>query len=160
MQHLEKGHQVIRSLPPCLDLERPVFGFLKPESTSSTFESFFVPFPDPGGADVTQDALCDPCPEEIISRRLSEQSRFAYAALCGISLGQLFAGPENRWDGQRQKYHVDVLSVSTSEPGRCSLWWRALFIPSIASGTFIITKTNKKKRLFLLFPSGNSSVEW
>ncbi|XP_003963036.1 transmembrane and coiled-coil domain-containing protein 4 [Takifugu rubripes] len=51
--------------------------------------------PDPGGADTTQDALCDPSPEEIISRQLSEQSRFAYAALCGISLGQLFTGPEN-----------------------------------------------------------------
>lgn len=51
---------------------------------------------DPGGADARQDALCDPSQEEIISRQLSEQSRFAYAALCGISLGQLFPGPENR----------------------------------------------------------------
>ncbi|XP_068997136.1 transmembrane and coiled-coil domain-containing protein 4 isoform X2 [Embiotoca jacksoni] len=31
----------------------------------------------------------------MISRQLSEQSRFAYAALCGVSLGQLFTGSEN-----------------------------------------------------------------
>ncbi|XP_038145789.1 transmembrane and coiled-coil domain-containing protein 4 [Cyprinodon tularosa] len=35
-------------------------------------------------------------PEDIISRQLSEQSRFAFAALCSVSLGQLFAGSENR----------------------------------------------------------------
>uniref|UniRef100_A0A3P8PRD0 Transmembrane and coiled-coil domains 4 n=1 Tax=Astatotilapia calliptera TaxID=8154 RepID=A0A3P8PRD0_ASTCA len=34
-------------------------------------------------------------PERIIGRRFSEQSRFAYAALCGVSLGQLFPGSEN-----------------------------------------------------------------
>ncbi|XP_030280232.1 transmembrane and coiled-coil domain-containing protein 4 [Sparus aurata] len=51
--------------------------------------------PDPGGAGTTQDAPRDQNPEEIISRQLAEQSRFAYAALCGVSLGQLFTGPEN-----------------------------------------------------------------
>uniref|UniRef100_A0A671Y1T8 Transmembrane and coiled-coil domains 4 n=1 Tax=Sparus aurata TaxID=8175 RepID=A0A671Y1T8_SPAAU len=50
---------------------------------------------DPGGAGTTQDAPRDQNPEEIISRQLAEQSRFAYAALCGVSLGQLFTGPEN-----------------------------------------------------------------
>uniref|UniRef100_A0A665VCB2 Transmembrane and coiled-coil domains 4 n=1 Tax=Echeneis naucrates TaxID=173247 RepID=A0A665VCB2_ECHNA len=34
-------------------------------------------------------------PEEIVGRHLSEQGRFAYAALCGVSLGQLFGGNEN-----------------------------------------------------------------
>ncbi|XP_031142490.1 transmembrane and coiled-coil domain-containing protein 4 [Sander lucioperca] len=51
--------------------------------------------PDPGGAGTTQDAPGDPSAEEIISRQLTEQGRFAYAALCGVSLGQLFTGPEN-----------------------------------------------------------------
>ncbi|KAM9855775.1 transmembrane and coiled-coil domain-containing protein 4 [Aulostomus maculatus] len=50
--------------------------------------------PDPGGAEPTCDVPCDRSPEEdTISRQLSEQGRFAYAALCGVSLGQLFAGP-------------------------------------------------------------------
>lgn len=52
---------------------------------------------DPGGAGTTQDAPRDQNPEEIISRQLAEQSRFAYAAQCGVSLGQLFTGPENRY---------------------------------------------------------------
>lgn len=47
---------------------------------------------EPGGAGTTQEAQRD----HIISRQLTEQSRFAYAALCGVSLGQLFPGPENR----------------------------------------------------------------
>lgn len=51
---------------------------------------------DPGGAETTHDAPCDHGAEEIMSRQLTEQSRFAYAALCGVSLGQLFNGPENR----------------------------------------------------------------
>uniref|UniRef100_A0A7N8WYX4 Transmembrane and coiled-coil domains 4 n=1 Tax=Mastacembelus armatus TaxID=205130 RepID=A0A7N8WYX4_9TELE len=33
--------------------------------------------------------------KKIISRQLTEQGRFAFAALCGVSLGQLFAGSEN-----------------------------------------------------------------
>lgn len=69
--------------------------FTETALTSCTL-CFFNPLLDPGGTDTTQDALCDPSPEEIISRQLSEQSRFAYAALCAISLGQLFTGPENR----------------------------------------------------------------
>lgn len=51
--------------------------------------------PDPGGAGTTRDGPCDQSPERIIGRRFSEQSRFAYAALCGVSLGQLFPGSEN-----------------------------------------------------------------
>uniref|UniRef100_A0A7N6BMA4 Transmembrane and coiled-coil domains 4 n=1 Tax=Anabas testudineus TaxID=64144 RepID=A0A7N6BMA4_ANATE len=31
----------------------------------------------------------------MISRQLTEQGRFAFSALCGVSLGQLFTGPEN-----------------------------------------------------------------
>ncbi|XP_041655997.1 transmembrane and coiled-coil domain-containing protein 4 [Cheilinus undulatus] len=62
------------------------------EKQSSTGTNYT---PDPGGAETTQDAQRDQRPEEIISRQLSEQGRFAYAALCGVSLGQLFAGPEN-----------------------------------------------------------------
>ncbi|XP_032376737.1 transmembrane and coiled-coil domain-containing protein 4 [Etheostoma spectabile] len=62
------------------------------EKHSSTDTNFA---PDPGGAGTTQDTPGDPIPEEIISRQLTEQGRFAYAALCGVSLGQLFTGPEN-----------------------------------------------------------------
>ncbi|MED6283145.1 Transmembrane and coiled-coil domain-containing protein 4 [Characodon lateralis] len=46
--------------------------------------------PDPGGAGTE-----DHGPEKMISRQLTEQSRFAFAALCGVSLGQLFVGSEN-----------------------------------------------------------------
>ncbi len=46
---------------------------------------------DPGGAGAQAAQR-----EHIISRQLTEQSRFACAALCGVSLGQLFAGPEHR----------------------------------------------------------------
>ncbi|GAA6223515.1 transmembrane and coiled-coil domain-containing protein 4 [Lates japonicus] len=62
------------------------------EKQCSTDTSFA---PDPGGAETTQDAPCDQSPEKIISRQMTEQGRFAYAALCGVSLGQLFSGPEN-----------------------------------------------------------------
>nr|XP_057941427.1 transmembrane and coiled-coil domain-containing protein 4 [Doryrhamphus excisus] len=51
--------------------------------------------PDPGGAETTQNGPCDQSPEEIISRQMSEPGRFAYAGLCGVSLGQLFTGKEN-----------------------------------------------------------------
>ncbi|XP_077371176.1 transmembrane and coiled-coil domain-containing protein 4 isoform X2 [Festucalex cinctus] len=63
------------------------------EAKHSSADTSFTP--DPGGAEATQDASCDQSPEEIISRQMSEQGRFAYAALCGVSLGQLFAGNEN-----------------------------------------------------------------
>ncbi|XP_033943629.1 transmembrane and coiled-coil domain-containing protein 4 [Pseudochaenichthys georgianus] len=62
------------------------------EKQSSTDQNFT---PDPGGAGATHDAPRDPRPEDIISRQLSEQGRFAYAALCAVSLGHLFTGPEN-----------------------------------------------------------------
>lgn len=51
---------------------------------------------DPGGARTTQDVPCDQSPEKIISKQLTEQGRFAFSALCGVSLGLLFTGPENR----------------------------------------------------------------
>ncbi|KAG7520546.1 hypothetical protein JOB18_031593 [Solea senegalensis] len=51
--------------------------------------------PDPGGARTTQATPCDQSSEKMIGRQLTEQGRFAYAALCGVSLGQLFTGPEN-----------------------------------------------------------------
>uniref|UniRef100_A0A8C3AEZ1 Transmembrane and coiled-coil domains 4 n=2 Tax=Cyclopterus lumpus TaxID=8103 RepID=A0A8C3AEZ1_CYCLU len=38
----------------------------------------------------------------MICRRLSEQGRFAFAALCGVSLGHLFTGPES--SGFREEY--------------------------------------------------------
>ncbi|KAF7661333.1 hypothetical protein LDENG_00263810 [Lucifuga dentata] len=62
------------------------------EKRNSTGISFT---PDPGGAGTPHHAPCDQSPEEIISRQLTEPGRFAYAALCGVSLGQLFTGPEN-----------------------------------------------------------------
>ncbi|KAK2851074.1 hypothetical protein Q5P01_007350 [Channa striata] len=63
------------------------------DDPKSLMDSNFAP--DPGGAGTTQDATCDQNPEKIMSRQLSEQGRFAFAALCSVSLGQLFAGPEN-----------------------------------------------------------------
>ncbi|XP_071331539.1 transmembrane and coiled-coil domain-containing protein 4 [Trachinotus anak] len=62
------------------------------EKQCSTDDNFA---PDPGGAGTTQETPCDQGPEKIIGRQLSEQGRFAYAALCGVSLGQLFTGSEN-----------------------------------------------------------------
>ncbi|XP_068190925.1 transmembrane and coiled-coil domain-containing protein 4 [Antennarius striatus] len=48
--------------------------------------------PDPGGA---AGGPGEQSPEDSISRRLTEQGRFAYAALCGVHLSQMFTGPEN-----------------------------------------------------------------
>ncbi|XP_072223344.1 transmembrane and coiled-coil domain-containing protein 4 [Leuresthes tenuis] len=62
------------------------------EGKQSSADTSFSP--DPGGAG-TEHAPCDQSPQKIISRQLTEQSRFAFAALCGVSLGQLFAGSEN-----------------------------------------------------------------
>ncbi|XP_068602421.1 transmembrane and coiled-coil domain-containing protein 4 [Brachionichthys hirsutus] len=50
---------------------------------------------DPGGAEPRQDGPGDGSPEETISRRLTEQGRFACAALCGVCLSRLFTGSEN-----------------------------------------------------------------
>ncbi|XP_076015403.1 transmembrane and coiled-coil domain-containing protein 4 [Genypterus blacodes] len=63
------------------------------EEKQNSADAHFTP--DPGGAGTTQDTTCDQNPEAIIGRQLTEPGRFAYAALCGVSLGQLFAGPEN-----------------------------------------------------------------
>uniref|UniRef100_A0A3P9IDL4 Transmembrane and coiled-coil domains 4 n=1 Tax=Oryzias latipes TaxID=8090 RepID=A0A3P9IDL4_ORYLA len=68
----------------------------KLDNTDSDF------LPDPGGPQ--QDAP----KERIISRQLPEASRFAFAALCGVSLGQLFAGCENR--SFRELFLKDLVS--------------------------------------------------
>ncbi|XP_072305698.1 transmembrane and coiled-coil domain-containing protein 4 [Eucyclogobius newberryi] len=46
---------------------------------------------DPGGAGATE----DPPAAEMVSRQLSESGRFAYTAVCAVSLGQLFGEPEH-----------------------------------------------------------------
>uniref|UniRef100_A0A8C5D620 Transmembrane and coiled-coil domains 4 n=1 Tax=Gouania willdenowi TaxID=441366 RepID=A0A8C5D620_GOUWI len=51
--------------------------------------------------------LHDPDQENILSRALTEQCRFAYAALCGVSLGQLFVGPEH--NGFREQYLLGLV---------------------------------------------------
>lgn len=72
--------------------------------------------PDPGGPQ-QQDAP----KEKIISRQLPEASRFAFAALCGVSLGQLFAGCENRWvDPEGQVFFWPT--PESSDPKSCLLW--------------------------------------
>ncbi|XP_014833033.1 PREDICTED: transmembrane and coiled-coil domain-containing protein 4 [Poecilia mexicana] len=58
--------------------------------------------PDPGGA-----AAADHEPGKITSRQLTEQSRFAFAALCAVSLGQLFSGSEN--SAFREQYLQDLV---------------------------------------------------
>uniref|UniRef100_A0A3Q3IWX4 Uncharacterized protein n=1 Tax=Monopterus albus TaxID=43700 RepID=A0A3Q3IWX4_MONAL len=50
---------------------------------------------NPPVAPDAQDAPFNQIPEKMIGRELTEQGRFAFAALCGVSLGQLFTGPEN-----------------------------------------------------------------
>ncbi|XP_067226816.1 transmembrane and coiled-coil domain-containing protein 4 isoform X1 [Chanodichthys erythropterus] len=47
--------------------------------------------PDPGGQKKNQSPA-----EKVSGRQLSEPGRFAYAGLCGVSLGQLFHGPEQK----------------------------------------------------------------
>uniref|UniRef100_A0A671QXG1 Transmembrane and coiled-coil domain-containing protein 4-like n=1 Tax=Sinocyclocheilus anshuiensis TaxID=1608454 RepID=A0A671QXG1_9TELE len=46
---------------------------------------------DPGGQKHDQSPA-----EKVFGRQLSEPGRFAYAGLCGVSLGQLFQGPEQK----------------------------------------------------------------
>ncbi|XP_032424052.1 transmembrane and coiled-coil domain-containing protein 4 isoform X2 [Xiphophorus hellerii] len=58
---------------------------------------------DPGGAAATADHE----PEKITSRQLTEQSRFAFAALCAVSLGQLFSVSEN--SAFREQYLQDLV---------------------------------------------------
>ncbi|XP_014001201.1 transmembrane and coiled-coil domain-containing protein 4 isoform X2 [Salmo salar] len=52
--------------------------------------------PDPGGEKPGRDRPDEPIAVAVIGRQLTEPGRFAYAGLCGVSLGQLFPGPENR----------------------------------------------------------------
>ncbi|CAM4676182.1 unnamed protein product [Leuciscus chuanchicus] len=47
--------------------------------------------PDPGGQKKKQSPV-----ENVFGRQLSEPGRFAYAGLCGVSLGQLFHGLEQK----------------------------------------------------------------
>ncbi|XP_008411402.1 transmembrane and coiled-coil domain-containing protein 4 [Poecilia reticulata] len=58
--------------------------------------------PDPGGA-----AAAGHEPEKITSHQLTEQSRFAFAALCAVSVGQLFSGSEN--SAFREQYLQDLV---------------------------------------------------
>ncbi|KAJ8395134.1 hypothetical protein AAFF_G00035900 [Aldrovandia affinis] len=51
---------------------------------------------DPDGEEPTPDGQDLSGSEAVIGRRLGEPGRFAYAGLCGVSLGQLFPGPEQR----------------------------------------------------------------
>ncbi|KAJ8016637.1 hypothetical protein DPEC_G00009310 [Dallia pectoralis] len=51
---------------------------------------------DPQGEKLQQDQPDESINVALIGKQLSETGRFAYAALCGVSLGQLFPGPENR----------------------------------------------------------------
>lgn len=60
------------------------------ENKRSNVGSSFTP--DPGGAGATQD---EPSPAERVSRQLTEPGRFAYAAVCAVSMGQLFGGAEH-----------------------------------------------------------------
>uniref|UniRef100_A0A3B5LIU3 Uncharacterized protein n=1 Tax=Xiphophorus couchianus TaxID=32473 RepID=A0A3B5LIU3_9TELE len=52
-------------------------------------------------------ATADHEPEKITSRQLTEQSRFAFAALCAVSLGQLFSVSEN--SAFREQYLQDLV---------------------------------------------------
>ncbi|KAJ8370994.1 hypothetical protein SKAU_G00110220 [Synaphobranchus kaupii] len=52
--------------------------------------------PDPEREEPTADGRDLSVSEAVIGRRLTEPGRFAYAGLCGVSLGQLFPGPEHR----------------------------------------------------------------
>ncbi|XP_041860125.1 transmembrane and coiled-coil domain-containing protein 4 [Melanotaenia boesemani] len=81
------------------------------EKQSSTDINFS---PDPGGAGTEQDAPCDQNPQKIISRQLTEQSRFAYAALCGVCLGQLFTGPDSVFREQYLQGLVHWLDLDES----------------------------------------------
>uniref|UniRef100_A0A8C8CTH8 Transmembrane and coiled-coil domain-containing protein 4 n=1 Tax=Oncorhynchus tshawytscha TaxID=74940 RepID=A0A8C8CTH8_ONCTS len=51
---------------------------------------------DPGGEKPGRERPDEPIAVAVIGRQLTEPGRFAYAGLCGVSLGQLFPGPENR----------------------------------------------------------------
>ncbi|KAG7472720.1 hypothetical protein MATL_G00111890 [Megalops atlanticus] len=50
---------------------------------------------DPEGEEPAPDGQDLPESKAVIGRQLSEPGRFAYAGLCGVSLGQLFPGPEH-----------------------------------------------------------------
>uniref|UniRef100_A0A8C8HI67 Transmembrane and coiled-coil domains 4 n=1 Tax=Oncorhynchus tshawytscha TaxID=74940 RepID=A0A8C8HI67_ONCTS len=52
---------------------------------------------DPGGEKPGRERPDEPIAVAVIGRQLTEPGRFAYAGLCGVSLGQLFPGPENRY---------------------------------------------------------------
>ncbi|XP_021471876.2 transmembrane and coiled-coil domain-containing protein 4 [Oncorhynchus mykiss] len=51
---------------------------------------------DPGEEKPGRERPDEPIAVAVIGRQLTEPGRFAYAGLCGVSLGQLFPGPENR----------------------------------------------------------------
>ncbi|XP_062871981.1 transmembrane and coiled-coil domain-containing protein 4 [Trichomycterus rosablanca] len=51
---------------------------------------------DPGGKEPKLNGVDQSAGETPTGRHLSEPGRFAYAALCGVSLGHLFPGPDQR----------------------------------------------------------------
>ncbi|KAB5546215.1 hypothetical protein PHYPO_G00069510 [Pangasianodon hypophthalmus] len=51
---------------------------------------------DPGGKEPKLNGKVQSTKEAAIGRQFSEPGRFAYAALCGVSLGHLFSGSEQR----------------------------------------------------------------
>lgn len=51
---------------------------------------------DPGGKESKLNGTLQSTAEAAIGRQLSEPGRFACAALCGVSLGYLFQGSEQR----------------------------------------------------------------
>ncbi|XP_035015778.1 transmembrane and coiled-coil domain-containing protein 4 [Hippoglossus stenolepis] len=69
---------------------------MEEKASSSAHGPYEGPDPDPGGAGTAAAGPpFDQSPENLIGRQLSEQGRFAYAALCGVSLGQMFKGHGN-----------------------------------------------------------------
>ncbi|XP_061745665.1 transmembrane and coiled-coil domain-containing protein 4 isoform X2 [Nerophis ophidion] len=64
--------------------------------------------PDPGGPEPRGNAShCDLSPVDIVSRRMSEEGRFAYAALCAVSLGHLF--DDNQHSAFRDRFLQDLV---------------------------------------------------
>ncbi|KAF4096366.1 transmembrane and coiled-coil domain-containing protein 4 [Onychostoma macrolepis] len=63
----------------------------KPMEATNNYNEDQKLTPDPGGQKRDQSPA-----EKVFGRLLSEPGRFAYAGLCGVSLGQLFQGPEQK----------------------------------------------------------------
>lgn len=59
----------------------------------------------------------EPC--EFMGKQLSEPGRFAYAALCGISLACLFPEKEQRQDGAQGRFCAVAQTDSDNKPIMC-----------------------------------------